>query len=315
MWRSSELDTSGLRQHLPGRDAPSFTPASRNGQPRSTVDASQMRKPEAEMELDGKTIVLTGATSGIGRAAARLFAAHAEVLVVHGPEHDSDVADLLNELRDSGRARVEYVCADFTRLDEVRHAADRIRAAAPPIDVLINNAGIPGPATRRLTDDGFERTLQVNFLALALLTELLIPALVNGGRIVNVGSTTHRMTSLDLDDLDLRNGYDPVRAYAQSKLAIITYSNWLSDRLPRRISTVSISPGVISTTLLHSMFGGGGAPVEHGGQRIAEAATAHVPSGSYIDDGDLVPASDDALDEHNQAALAEITIRRISRPH
>jgi NAD(P)-dependent dehydrogenase (short-subunit alcohol dehydrogenase family) len=267
---------------------------------------------ETEMELDGKTIVLTGATSGIGRAAARLFAAQAAVLVVHGPEREGDIADLLAELRGIGRARVEYVRADFARLEEVRDAASRIRATAPSIDVLVNNAGMPGPPVRRLTEDGFEQTLQVNFLALARLTDLLVPSIVDGGRVVNVGSTTHRMVSLDFDDLDLEVGYDSVRAYAQSKLAIVTYSTWLADHLPRRIGVVSISPGVISTTLLHSMFGAGGAPVDHGGRRVVEAATLDVPSGSYIDDGELVPASDDALDERNQVTLAALTRQRIS---
>lgn len=264
------------------------------------------------MELDGTTIVLTGATSGIGRAAARRFAARAAVLVVHGPERDSDVADLLEELREIGRARVEYVRADFARLDEVRRAADKIRATAPSIDILVNNAGVPGTPSRQLTDDGFERTLQVNFLALALLADLLIPAISDDGRIVNVGSTTHRMTSFDFRDPDLRDGYDPVRAYAQSKLAIITYSTWLAQQLSRGIRIVSISPGVISTTLLHSMFGAGGASVEHGGRRVVEATTADVPSGSYIDDGELVAASGDALDVRNQQDLAALTRERIS---
>lgn len=264
------------------------------------------------MELDGKTIVLTGATSGIGRAAARLLAESVGTLVVQGPEPEQNVAALLEELRAVGGARIEYVEADFTALDDVRRAAERIRSLAPAIDALVNNAGVPGARTRQLTVDGFERTLQVNFLALALLTDLLVPAIVDGGRIVNVGSTTHRMTSLALDDLDLRAGYDPVRAYAQSKLAIVTYSTWLADRLPRGIEVVSISPGVISTTLLHSMFGSGGASVEHGGRRVVEAITADVPSGSYIDDGESIPASDDALDASNQAALAALTHRRIS---
>jgi NAD(P)-dependent dehydrogenase (short-subunit alcohol dehydrogenase family) len=262
--------------------------------------------------LDGATIVLTGATSGIGRAAARLLAADAGALVLQGPEPEGDVADLLRELRDVAGARVDYVRADFTSLDDVRRAAEAIRSIAPTIDVLVNNAGVPGARSRQVTGDGFERTLQVNFLALALLTDLLVPAIAHGGRIVNVGSTTHRMTSLALDDLDLEHGYDPVRAYAQSKLAIVTYSTWLAARLPRRIGVVSISPGVISTALLHSMFGSGGASVEHGGRRIVEAITAGVPSGGYIDDGELVAASADALDTANQDALATLTRRRIS---
>jgi NAD(P)-dependent dehydrogenase (short-subunit alcohol dehydrogenase family) len=264
------------------------------------------------MEIDGKTIVLTGATSGIGRAAARMLAARVGVLIIQGPENEATVSGLLRELR-AMTARVEYVGADFSTLDAVRRAAGRIRQLVPSIDVLINNAGVPGARSRIVTRDGFERTLQVNFLAPALLTDLLVPAMADGGRIVDVSSTTHRMTSLNLDDLDLEHAYEPVRAYAQSKLAIVTYATWSAGMLPRGIDVVSISPGVISTDLLHSMFGTGGARVDHGGRRVVEAVMANVPTGSYIDDGQLVRASDDALDESTQGKLAAVVRRRISR--
>ncbi|WP_275003516.1 SDR family NAD(P)-dependent oxidoreductase [Promicromonospora iranensis] len=259
------------------------------------------------MEIEGRTVVLTGATSGIGAAAACRLAQEADLLVVQGPEPETDVAPLLRELRAAGRARVEYVSADFASFAEVRKAARQVLGTAEGIDVLINNAGVPGSMGRQLTADGNERTIQVNYLALALWSDLLVPGMNDGGRIVNVGSTTHRMTSLALDDINLRRGYDPVRAYAQSKLAIVTYSAWLAGRLPRGISVVAISPGVISTGLLHAMFGGGGAPVAHGAQRIREAVLADVPSGTYIDDGDVVAASDDALDTTTQDRLAELT--------
>ncbi len=264
------------------------------------------------MDIAGKTIVLTGATSGIGAAAARLLAREAGRLIVQGPEPENEVADLLRELRAVGGGTVEYVQADFTSFAEVRRAAHQVIEATDAIDVLINNAGVPGSRERHLTSDGHERTIQVNYLALALWSDLLIPAMVDGGRIVNVGSTTHRMTSLALDDLDLARGYDPVRAYAQSKLAIVTYSTWLAGRLPRGISVVAISPGVISTSLLHSMFGGGGAPAEHGAMRIREAVLADVASGSYIDDGEVVAASADALDRKAQDGLAQLTARLTS---
>lgn len=261
------------------------------------------------MEIEGSTVVLTGATSGIGAAAARRLAQEAGLLIVQGPEPEADVADLLRELRAAGRARVEYVSADFTSFAQVRRAARYVLGRADRIDVLINNAGVPGSRARRLTGDGNERTIQVNYLALVLWSDLLVPGMSDGGRIVNVSSTTHRMTSLALDDIGLARGYDPVRAYAQSKLAIVTYSTWLTGRLPRGISVVAISPGVIGTALLHSMFGGGGAPVAHGAERIREAVLADVPSGTYIDDGDVVAASDDALDETTQVRLAELTRR------
>ncbi|GAB7043936.1 MULTISPECIES: SDR family NAD(P)-dependent oxidoreductase [Catenuloplanes] len=258
------------------------------------------------MRLDDKTVVLTGATSGIGEAAARLLAPSVRTLVIQGPEPASDVAPLIKEL--GGETDVHYVRADFTSFAQVRRAGTEIRAAVPAIDVLVNNAGVPGAGRRRVTTDGNERTLQVNYLALTLLTQRLLPAIHRGGRIVNVSSTTHRMTGLALDDLNLTDGYDAVRAYAQSKLAILSYSLRLAGELAGRgVDVVTISPGVISTGLLHAMFGGGGVRVEHGGRRVIEAITAEVPTGTYIDDGEIVAPSDEARDPSVAAALAART--------
>jgi NAD(P)-dependent dehydrogenase (short-subunit alcohol dehydrogenase family) len=155
-------------------------------------------------------------------------------LIIHGPEPEQDVERLISQLRQE--ATVDDVECDFTSLADVRSAAADIRKLAGSIDVLVNNAGVPGADTRRATGDGYERTFQVNYLALVLLTEELLPVMSNAGRVVNVRSTTHRMTLLALGDLNLTSGYEPVRAYAQSKLAILTYSIWLADRLPRQIS-------------------------------------------------------------------------------
>jgi NAD(P)-dependent dehydrogenase (short-subunit alcohol dehydrogenase family) len=264
------------------------------------------------MRLDGKTVVLTGATSGIGREAARLIALSARALIVQGPEPASDVEYLVKDL--AAYTDVHYVQADFTSFDQVRKAAAEIRTVAPQVDVLVNNAGVPGAPRRLTTEDGNERTLQVNYLALTVLTGELLPAIPRGGRIVNVSSTTHRMVSLHADDLNLAHGYEPVRAYAQSKLAILTYSLRLAGQLTDRgIDVIAISPGVINTGLLQAMFGAGGAPTDHGGRRIVEAIQAPVPTGTYIDDGQIVAPSDDARDPAAGADLAARTSALIPR--
>ncbi|GAB7192113.1 SDR family oxidoreductase [Kineococcus sp. NUM-3379] len=258
------------------------------------------------------TIVLTGATSGIGRATARRLAPTTGTLVVHGPEPAEEVDGLLWQLRRSSAGEVHYVRADFTSLLEVRAAAGAISELVPRIDALVNNAGVPGSATRSLTADGFERTWQVNHVAPALLTELLLPRLGPGSRIVNVSSTTHRMTTLSLDDPGLEHGYDPVRAYARSKLAVVASSVALAARLrERRIDVLSISPGVISTSLLHAMFGAGGRDVEHGARRLVEALDARVPTGSYIDDGELVDPSAEARDPGVRDRLTRLTAAQL----
>ncbi|OLT22902.1 short-chain dehydrogenase [Pseudonocardia sp. CNS-139] len=253
-------------------------------------------------------VLLTGATSGIGEAAARVFATRVPTLVIHGPQAGSAVAGPLRDLRRS-TAEVHYVQADYDRLDEVVALAERVRELVPTLDVLVNNAGRPGADRRRLSRDGHEATFQTNYLAAVLLTEKLLPVL-DPGRVVHVASATHAMATLDPDDLDgERDGYSPVGAYSRSKLAMVAHALWLADQL-RGTGTevVSIQPGVISTDLLHAMFGVGGASVAHGARNVVEAALSpRVRSGQYLDEGRPTPPSALARDPEFQARLHAAT--------
>jgi NAD(P)-dependent dehydrogenase (short-subunit alcohol dehydrogenase family) len=177
------------------------------------------------------TAVLTGATSGIGKATAQRLAASADTLVLLGAEAETALGPVLSEIARSGPARVRYIHADFTDLNQVVEAARLIREVTQQIDLLINNAGLPGAPERALTSDASERTLQVNALAPALLTRLLVPALAERARVVNVGSSAHYVEHFDFDDVDLEHEYSPVRAYARSKLAMVTWSSLLAEEL------------------------------------------------------------------------------------
>ncbi|MGR0321165.1 SDR family NAD(P)-dependent oxidoreductase [Agromyces sp. ZXT2-3] len=258
------------------------------------------------------TVVVTGATSGIGLATARRVAGRVHRVVVQGPEPVEQVGALVADLRREG-ADVRYVACDFGRLSSVVEGAAAIATAADgPIDGLVNNAGVPGADVRRVTADGHERTLQVNYLGMVLLTAHLQTALTDAARVVNLGSATHEMASLDLDDIELERGYSNVRAYARSKLAIIMYTRWLTRRLPGRATAVSLSPGVISTDLLHAMFGASGASVGHGAANVIEALTTDAAGGEYYDDGRLVEPSAEARDDRETDALMRWTARALA---
>jgi NAD(P)-dependent dehydrogenase (short-subunit alcohol dehydrogenase family) len=256
--------------------------------------------------------LLTGATSGIGLAAAIRLAGDGHHLIVHGPEPEDRVDAALSRVRRDAHpdSLVDYVQADFTEPDGPRRLAERVLAITPELDVVINNAAIPGPPQLELGTAGTELAYQVNFLAGTMLTHLLLPNLAPHGRIVNVASATHFGATLDVHDLDFHvRPYSPSGAYAQSKLAIVTYTNWLASRVAQVV--VSIHPGVVATALLHAMFSTGGVDTSVGGANLAGAVTQRLPSGSYMDESTPAVPSPESLAPEAQEALVEDTGTRL----
>jgi NAD(P)-dependent dehydrogenase (short-subunit alcohol dehydrogenase family) len=192
--------------------------------------------------MEPRTIVITGASSGIGEAAARTLAQTGDTIVVVGRSESRTQA----VAKDIG---ADYFVADFERLDEVRELADLLRKKYPRIDVLANNAGgIMGH--RELTGDGFEKTIQVNHLAPFLLTRLLTDVLVAGqARVINTSSVAHKLFGkLDLDDLDAAKKYSANRAYGNAKLANILFTKELHRRFGGTgLTTAAFHPGGVAT--------------------------------------------------------------------
>jgi NAD(P)-dependent dehydrogenase (short-subunit alcohol dehydrogenase family) len=204
------------------------------------------------MEWKTKTLVVTGATSGIGRATALGLAKLDSRLILVGRDAGR-AEETLAEIRDvTGRTDVEVVRGDFAQLAEVRRVGDEILARTDAIHVLVNNAGVT-LMKRTLTPDGYETTFAVNHLAYFLLTGLLLPRLraaAPGARIVNVASDAHRWGRLDLDDLQNEREYKAMKVYGQSKTANILYTRELARRLVGSGVTVNaLHPGAVATRL------------------------------------------------------------------
>jgi NAD(P)-dependent dehydrogenase (short-subunit alcohol dehydrogenase family) len=259
------------------------------------------------------TVVLTGATSGIGAGTANLLATRACILVLQGPEEPESVSDQLAELRRVGHAVIHYVTCDFTSLAAVARAATTIRElTSGRIDLVINDAAVPGASERLVTGDGFERTLQVNALAPALLTRLLVSSLAEGARIVNVGSSAHRVERFHFDDIDLAHHYSSVAAYARAKLAMVTWSSLLAEEEAGTSTTVvALCPGLNDTPLSAAMVGGIGGPPTVGARRVLYAATAAVPSGAYLEMDEIVDPSLEVTRARNRELLTELYWSRL----
>jgi NAD(P)-dependent dehydrogenase (short-subunit alcohol dehydrogenase family) len=194
------------------------------------------------------TVVLTGATRGIGAAAAvQLAAQGAEVaLVGRDGARVREAAETARAAAGNGAAVHEHV-ADLASMAEVRRLADELRAAHPRIDVLANNAGAVF-TSRRVTPDGLEQTFALNHLAAFLLTKLLIDRLSEAkGRVVTTSSDNHKSGELHLDDLQSEHGrFRPGKAYGTSKLCNVLFTRELQRRHPE-LAVNCFHPGVVRT--------------------------------------------------------------------
>jgi NAD(P)-dependent dehydrogenase (short-subunit alcohol dehydrogenase family) len=198
-----------------------------------------------------KTIVITGASDGIGLEAASQLAAQGHHVAMVGRTPAKLQAAVARVRRESPDAPVDSFLCDNTSLADVRGLAHELLAAYPRIDVLVNNAGTVFDK-RTVTPDGIEATFQVNHLAGFLLTELLLDRIVAGApaRIVTTSSIGHYSGTMDFDDLGFEHGYQIMRAYGRSKLANVLHTRHLARRLEGTGVTANcLHPGAVATNI------------------------------------------------------------------
>jgi NAD(P)-dependent dehydrogenase (short-subunit alcohol dehydrogenase family) len=253
-------------------------------------------------------ILITGATSGLGRSLAEQLSQAGETVLVHGrdPQRVAQVA---------GASR-GYV-ADLASLAEVRSLAEQVRAENDRLDVLVNNAGVgfgaPG-AGRQLSRDGHELRFAVNYLAPVLLTQLLLPLLRRSApsRVVNVASLGQ--VPIDLGDLEMANRYDGVTAYRRSKLALVAYSFDLAEQLRGDgIAVNSLHPATfMDTGMVREAGVSPVTSVREGAAATLRLITEDVGTGHFFDGTREVPAHPQAYDPAMRRQLRETTERILS---
>jgi retinol dehydrogenase-14 len=204
------------------------------------------------VELEGRTCVVTGATSGIGKEVARQLACRGAR--VFGVGRDSGrCSDAEQEIRVSARnPSVDFFAADLSSQAEIRKLAGSLARAVTAIDVLVNNAGV-FTFERKETVDGLEAQLAVNWLAPFMLTGLLLPQLLRAprSRVVTVSSGSHLSGTMHWSDLGLKRGYRGLKAYDQSKLAGVLFTYELARRIgkARTPAAHAVDPGLVKTLI------------------------------------------------------------------
>jgi len=207
--------------------------------------------------MSGKVCLVTGATAGIGFATALALAHQGATLVGVGRNLDKCQAVTAQIRQETGNPAVEFMQADLSSQAEVRRFAEEFKGSHPHLDVLVNNVGAFF-MSRQVSADGIEMTWAVNYLGVCLLTELLLDALKAStpSRVVNVSSAMHSGAQLNFDDLQGARKYSGMKAYGQSKLALLMFTYDLARRLAGTGVTVNaLHPGFVASDMYRSSGG------------------------------------------------------------
>jgi NAD(P)-dependent dehydrogenase (short-subunit alcohol dehydrogenase family) len=268
--------------------------------------------------MSGKVVLITGGTSGIGRAAATALAAMGAEVVVTGRNTERGEAALEEIRQKAGSEKVSLMLADLAVQSEVRGLAKKFRENHDRLDVLVNNAGVV-LTERTETPDGLEATLAINHLAPFLLTNLLLDLLKKSApsRVITVSSEARRGAKIDFDDLQSERNYRGFPVYGMTKLANILFTYELAERL-RGTSVVAncVHPGAVNTnfaqnnrgpmTLLFRAFKPFMRSPEKGADTIvylAAAPEAGWMTGKYLADRKVISSAEEPHDVLGQKRL------------
>lgn len=262
-----------------------------------------------------KTILITGATDGIGLETAKMLAPQGHNLLLHGRNRSKLEAakKLIAALQGGGT--IETYVADLSRMADVEALAQAIKDKHTKIDVLINNAGIfKLPNTE--TADGLDVRFVVNTLAPYLLTKRLLPLLGTTGRVVNLSSAGQ--APVDMEALAGRIKLDDMNAYAQSKLAITAWSRVMAQAHKEGPAIIAVNPGsLLASKMVKQGFGIDGKDLGIGAEILTRAALADEfadASGKYFDNdiGQFAPPHPDALDPRKSEEIVGAVERTLT---
>ena len=277
--------------------------------------------------MAGKTCILTGANTGIGKATALGLAKMGATVVMVCRSLERGEAAMAEIKRGSGNDSVSLLLADLSSRAAIHRLAADFKAKYPNLHVLINNAGII-PKKRTVAEDGLETQFAVNHVAYFLLTNLLLDQLKASApsRIINVSSQVHNGASIDFDDLQSERSYSPTRVYGWTKLANVLFTYELAHRLEgTRVTVNCLHPGTVATNILADYMPGGlrfmakmiGVSSEEGAQTslfLATSPEVEGVSGKYFVNQGAVHSSKASYDKTAARRLWQVSAELTGLP-
>ena len=266
------------------------------------------------MAMNGKVVLITGSTDGLGREVAKRVAALGAQVIVHGRNQERGAA-VVEEIRREGKGSARFYAADFGSLDQVRTFADQIRRDYSRLDVLVNNAGI-WLRERRVSADGHEMQFAVNYLAGFLLTRSLLPLLEKSApsRVVNVASGSQ--SAIDFTDVMLERPGRAEQGYAQSKLAQVMFTFDLAAEMQNKgVLVLTLHPAtMMDTTMVRESGLPSQSSVDEGAQAVMNLiASPDVMNGQFYNGLSPGRANRQAYDADARARLRELSLQLTSQ--
>jgi NAD(P)-dependent dehydrogenase (short-subunit alcohol dehydrogenase family) len=274
--------------------------------------------------MKDKVVLITGANSGIGKAASLALAKMGATVVMVARNKEKGEAAKSEIIKDSGNNSVDLLLADLSSLESVRQLATEFEKKYSRLHVLINNAGLFNQR-RHVTADGYENTLATNYLAPFLLTNLELNLLKDSApsRIINVSSVGHYNGHINFDDLNLEKEYGGWKAYGQSKLALVLFTHELAKKLQGTGITVNaVHPGTVATNIWARPLGPAGFIMslpklfmlspERGADTIVYLASSNDAqglNGEYLEKLKVKKSSDESYDEEIAQRLWDVSTK------
>jgi len=280
--------------------------------------------PHEETAMKDKVVMITGANSGIGKAASLALAKMDATVVMVARSKERGEAAKAEIIKESQNNSVDLLLADLSSIESVQQLATEFQRKYSKLHVLVNNAGLFN-RKRHVTTDGYENTFATNYLAPFLLTNLQLALLKDSApsRIINVSSVGHYNGHINFDDLNLEKEYGGWKAYGQSKLALVLFTHELAKKLQGSGVTVNaVHPGTVATNIWTRPFGPAGfitalpklfmTSPEKGAEIIvylASSSDAQSLSGEYLEKLKVKRSSEESYDEEIAQRLWDVSAK------